>query len=49
MLSSRPGKVVADFAVDVPRPRRIESPEVASLAAEILDRLRKEVARHGNG
>jgi len=49
MLSSRPGKVVADFAVDVPRPRRIESPEVASLSAEILDRLRKEVARHGNG
>jgi NitT/TauT family transport system ATP-binding protein len=49
MLSSRPGKVVADFVVDVPRPRRIESPEVASLAAEILDRLRKEVARHGNG
>jgi NitT/TauT family transport system ATP-binding protein len=49
MLSSRPGRVVADFTVDVQRPRRIESPEVAALSSDILDRLRKEVARHGNG
>jgi NitT/TauT family transport system ATP-binding protein len=48
MLSSRPGRVIADFPVDVPRPRRIESPEVAALSSEILDRLRKEVARHGD-
>jgi len=48
MLSSRPGRVVADVAIDVARPRRIESPEVASIAAGILDRLREEVARHGD-
>ncbi|HEY2300431.1 MAG TPA: ABC transporter ATP-binding protein [Acidimicrobiales bacterium] len=48
MLSSRPGRVVADFTVDVPRPRRIESPEVAAISSEILDRLRREVARHGD-
>jgi NitT/TauT family transport system ATP-binding protein len=48
MLSSRPGRVIADVAVDCPRPRRIESLEVASVAAEIVDLLRKEVARHGD-
>jgi NitT/TauT family transport system ATP-binding protein len=48
VLSSRPGRVIADVAVDCPRPRRIESTEVASVAAEIVDLLRKEVARHGD-
>jgi NitT/TauT family transport system ATP-binding protein len=47
LLSSRPGRVVETFPVDVPRPRRIESPAVASLAAHITTRLREEVARHG--
>jgi NitT/TauT family transport system ATP-binding protein len=47
VLSSRPGRVVAEFPVDIARPRRLESPEVASLAAEITERLRKEVRRHG--
>jgi NitT/TauT family transport system ATP-binding protein len=48
MLSSRPGRVVAEFPVDAPRPRRIESPEVAELAGGILERLRQEVSRHGD-
>jgi NitT/TauT family transport system ATP-binding protein len=47
VLSSRPGRVVAEYAVDIPRPRRIDSPEVALLAAEVVDRLRAEVRRHG--
>jgi NitT/TauT family transport system ATP-binding protein len=47
-LSSRPGRVVADIAVDVARPRRIESPEVAALSMQITDQLRDEVARHGD-
>jgi NitT/TauT family transport system ATP-binding protein len=46
LLSSRPGRVVAEFPVDVPRPRRIDSPEVSSLARTITDRLREEVRRH---
>lgn len=46
LLSSRPGRVVDEFAVDIERPRRIDSPEVSSLAAQITDRLREEVRRH---
>jgi NitT/TauT family transport system ATP-binding protein len=48
LLSSRPGRVVYEQPVDLPRPRRIDSPAAAALAAEITDRLRAEVARHGN-
>jgi NitT/TauT family transport system ATP-binding protein len=47
MLSSRPGRVTAEFSVDIRRPRRIDSPEVATLAATITDQLRAEVIRHG--
>jgi len=47
LLSSRPGRVVAEFPVDIPRPRRIESHPVADLAATITARLRAEVRRHG--
>jgi NitT/TauT family transport system ATP-binding protein len=47
VLSSRPGRVVEEFAVNIDRPRRIESPEVAKESAEITDRLRTEVRRHG--
>jgi NitT/TauT family transport system ATP-binding protein len=46
LLSSRPGRVVDEFKVDIERPRRIDSPEVSSLAAKITDRLREEVRRH---
>ena len=46
LLSSRPGRIVAEFDVDIERPRRIESPEVSALAAEITERLRAEVRRH---
>jgi len=48
LLSSRPGRVIEDFGVKHERPRRIDSPEVSGQAAEITDRLRAEVARHGN-
>ncbi|GII20439.1 ABC transporter ATP-binding protein [Planosporangium mesophilum] len=48
LLSSRPGRVVADWRVDVPRPRRIDSPEIAAIAAQVTDRLREEVRRHGS-
>jgi NitT/TauT family transport system ATP-binding protein len=46
LLSSRPGRVVAEFPVMVPRPRRIESPAVSSIAADVTVRLREEVRRH---
>ncbi|WP_412542368.1 ABC transporter ATP-binding protein [Longispora sp. K20-0274] len=46
LLSSRPGRLKWQGAVDIPRPRRIDSPEVSALAAEVTDRLREEVAQH---
>ena len=46
LLSSRPGRVIDTFEVEIDRPRRIDTPEVAALAAEITDRLRQEVRRH---
>jgi NitT/TauT family transport system ATP-binding protein len=46
VLTSRPGRVAEVFDVDIARPRRIESPEVSSLAGTITDRLRQEVRRH---
>jgi NitT/TauT family transport system ATP-binding protein len=47
LLSSRPGRVLAEFPVAVQRPRRIDSAPVAELAAQVTDRLREEVSRHG--
>ncbi|MGZ4617642.1 MAG: ABC transporter ATP-binding protein [Frankiaceae bacterium] len=47
LLSSRPGRVVAGFEVPLARPRRIDSAEVAELAATVTDALREEVRRHG--
>ena len=48
LLSSRPGRIIEDFPVTHARPRRIDSPEVSGLAAEITDRLRAEVSRHAH-
>jgi NitT/TauT family transport system ATP-binding protein len=48
VLTSRPGRVAAEIAVDIPRPRRIDSREVAEQAATITDRLREEVRSHGD-
>jgi NitT/TauT family transport system ATP-binding protein len=47
LLTSRPGRVAAQFPVEIERPRRIDSPPVSALAREVTDRLREEVARHG--
>jgi NitT/TauT family transport system ATP-binding protein len=47
LLTSRPGRVAEEFRVNIPRPRRIEDPDVAALAAVVTARLREEVASHG--
>ena len=47
LLTSRPGRVAQTFDVHLPRPRRIDSPELSSFAATVTDRLREEVRRHG--
>ncbi len=48
LLSSRPGRVIGEFDVPIPRPRRIDSAPVAELASTITDQLREEMRRHGN-
>jgi NitT/TauT family transport system ATP-binding protein len=45
VMSSRPGRVIDEFAVDIEHPRRIDSAPVAELAARITDRLREEMSR----
>ena len=47
LLTSRPGQVAATYPVDMARPRRIDSAEIAQLAATVTDQLRSEVGRHG--
>jgi len=45
LLESRPGRVAEIFEIDIPRPRRIDSPEVATLAATITDKLKAQSVR----
>jgi NitT/TauT family transport system ATP-binding protein len=47
LLSSRPGRVVKEYDVKIGQPRRIESPEVASLSVAITEDLRSEIRKHG--
>jgi NitT/TauT family transport system ATP-binding protein len=35
LLSERPGRIIAEHAIDVPRPRRTDAGEFAELAAAI--------------
>lgn len=46
LLSSRPGRVKRDTAITLPRPRKMDSPEVATHAAELTSALSEEVAAH---
>jgi ABC-type nitrate/sulfonate/bicarbonate transport system ATPase subunit len=41
VLSPRPGRVVADFRVELPRPRSVTSTEFAELKARALEALRR--------
>ena len=47
LLGSRPGRVIREWRVDLPQPRRIDAPDTSALAREITEDLRKEIARHG--
>jgi NitT/TauT family transport system ATP-binding protein len=47
LLTSRPGRVAATYPVGMDRPRRIDSTEIAGLAATVTDQLRSEVGAHG--
>jgi NitT/TauT family transport system ATP-binding protein len=46
LLSSRPGRVIREWSIDLAHPRNIDDPHVAVLAAEITAELRQEIRRH---
>jgi NitT/TauT family transport system ATP-binding protein len=46
LMGSTPGRVVHQVAIDLPHPRRMDSPGVATLAGSLTDALKEEVARH---
>ena len=48
LLSSRPGRVIGDFRVDLDRPRGMDSADTVELAIRIKGQLREEVVRHGS-
>ena len=48
LLSSRPGRVIGDFKVDLDRPRGMDSADTVELAIRIKAQLREEVVRHGS-
>jgi NitT/TauT family transport system ATP-binding protein len=47
LMSSRPGRIVREWQVELSQPRAIESPGVSALATEITHHLRAEISRHG--
>jgi NitT/TauT family transport system ATP-binding protein len=48
VMSPRPGRVTAEFDVAIERPRRIDSVDVATLAATVTDHLREDVLAHAH-
>ncbi|TWE12286.1 ABC transporter ATP-binding protein [Rudaeicoccus suwonensis] len=46
LLSSRPGRVLRTWEVELSQPRSIEDPGVGALSAEITTALRQEISRH---
>jgi NitT/TauT family transport system ATP-binding protein len=48
VMSPRPGRVTAQFDVAIERPRRIDSVDVATLAAAVTDHLREDVLAHAH-
>jgi len=48
LMSSRPGRIIQEWNIGGHEPWRLDSPDVANLASEITDQLRKEIIRHAN-
>jgi NitT/TauT family transport system ATP-binding protein len=46
VFASRPGRVAHEVNVDLPRPRSLDSPELAVIAGRITDRLKHEMSSH---
>ena len=43
VFSPRPGRIVADFRIDLPRPRSLEDHQLVSMASDIMTVLRDEM------
>ncbi len=48
VFTSRPGRVGHEVVVDLPRPRSLDSPDLAVIAGRITDRLKEEMRLHGS-
>jgi len=48
VFTSRPGRVAQEFKIDLPRPRSLDSPELAVVAGRITDRLHQEMRVDGH-
>jgi len=48
VFTSRPGRVAQEIRVDLPRPRSLDSPELAVIAGRITDRLKHEMTPNGD-
>jgi len=46
LLSSRPGRIIREWEINLPHPRSIDDPEVAIIASSITADLRQEIRRH---
>lgn len=46
LMSSRPGRIIREWNIGGHEPWRLDSPDVAGLASDITDELRKEIVRH---
>jgi len=49
LLSPNPGRIRQIFDIKLPRPRRINDPELASLAAEVTDALSSHLSSSQEG
>jgi NitT/TauT family transport system ATP-binding protein len=48
VFASRPGRVAHEIRVDLPRPRHLDSPDLAVIAGRITERLEQEVLSRGD-
>ena len=48
VFTSRPGRVAQEFEIDLPRPRSLDSPELAVVAGRITERLKQEMRPDGH-
>jgi len=46
LMSSRPGRIIKEWKIEAPEPRRIEDENISKLAGEITTELRAEIRRH---